>query len=486
MAVLKGLGLDAVFGHFEKMCAIPHGSTNEKELSDNLVKFAEEKGLYCRQDKAYNVLIKKPATKGYEHAEPVILQGHIDMVCEKEADVEHDFLKEGLKLIVDGDFIRADGTTLGADNGIAAAYMLAILEDDTMVHPPIEAIFTVEEEIGMGGAQAFDPIDIESKRMINIDTEEEGYLLVSCSGGRRMQVALPLGWQEIPSADDKAYEITVTGLIGGHSGQEIHLQRANANCLMGRVLSALEKEAQFSLASVDGGRLDNVICRETKAVITCSESQLNAIKKVVSFVANIVKEEYKPVDPSITISIEPIENTVEKVFTQDEKKSLIQILLLLPYGVQTMSMEMPGLVESSTNIGVVKTTDTQVEIENAIRSAVTSRKELICQRIEEVATLCGAKATGAHDYPGWKFDTESELLKILKEVYLDTTGKEAEVSAVHAGLECGLFGEKIPGLDMISIGPDMFDVHTPKERVSISSTIRTWDFIKAVLLKLAQ
>ena len=484
--VLQGLGLDTVFSYFEQLCDIPHGSKNEKAISDYMVAFAKERGLYCRQDEAYNVLVKKPATKGYEHAKPIILQGHIDMVCEKEEHITHDFLKDPLELVVDGDFIRANGTTLGADNGIAAAYILAILDaDDTLVHPPIEAIFTTEEEIGMGGANAFDPFDLEGRAFINLDTEEEGYLLVSCSGGRRVQISLPVVWEGAPKSE-QAYRILITGLRGGHSGQEIHLQRANASVLMGRVLHQLLKDVEFSLASIDGGRLDNVICRQTEAIITCSEAKVEEVKACIKEMESLLQEEYNSVDPSITIRIEEFSEPVTNVLATKEKDNLIRLLLLLPYGVQTMSMDMAGLVESSTNIGVIRTTQTHVEIENAVRSSVASRKEWICQRMKEIALLCGATVKENSDYPGWKFNPDSTLLTTLKEVYVGLTGKEAEVSAVHAGLECGLFGEKIEGLDMISIGPDMFDVHTPEEHLSISSTIRTWDFVLAILKKMAE
>lgn len=483
MNVLNGLGGDKVFYYFEKICDIPHGSFHEQALSDHIVNFAKERGLYCRQDEKYNVVIKKPASTGYETSPALIIQGHIDMVCEKNAGTVHDFRKDPLQLYIDGDYIKAKGTTLGADNGIAVAYMLALLDDDTLEHPPLECVFTVEEEIGMGGASALDAFDLEGKRFLNMDTEEEGHLMVSCCGGRRMRVYLPVERQERPVAG-KAYIIRIRGLKGGHSGSDIHLQRASANRLLGRLLFTLQKEMEYDLVLADGGNMDNAICREAEAVLYMEPAEKEKAKAILAAQEKIFREEYKDRETGITITLEEMNEDIPQTLTEQTKQNIISLLLLLPYGVQTMSSEMAGLVESSSNIGILKTNADHVFIDNAVRSSVESRKEFICQKIEAIAALCGATVEGVHDYPGWQYDPDSELLRIFKETWLEKFGVEPEVVAIHAGLECGLFAKKIPGLDLISLGPDMHDVHTPDERLSISSTIRVWEFLKLVLKKL--
>ncbi len=483
MNVLNHLGGDKVFYYFEKVCDIPHGSFHEQALSDYIMGFAKERGLYCRQDEKYNVVIKKPASAGYETAPALIIQGHIDMVCEKNAGTEHNFRKDPLKLYIDGDFIKAKGTTLGADNGIAVAYMLAILDDDTLEHPPLECVFTVEEEIGMGGAAALDAFDLEGKRFLNMDTEEEGHLMVSCCGGRRMRVYLPVERQERP-VGGKAYIIQIRGLKGGHSGADIHLQRASANRLLGRLLFILREQMEYDLVLAEGGNMDNAICRESDAVLYMDPAERSKAEAILAEQEKIFQEEYKDRETGITITLDEMNEEIPQTLTEKTKDAIIAMLLLLPYGVQTMSSEMEGLVESSSNIGILKTNADHVFIDNAVRSSVETRKEFICQKIKAIASLCGATVEGVHDYPGWQFNPDSELLKICKDVYAEKFGQEPEVVAIHAGLECGLFAKKIKGLDLISFGPNMFDVHTPDERLSISSTIRVWEYLKEILKRL--
>lgn len=483
MGVLEHLGGDKVFHYFEKICNIPHGSSHEEQISNYIVNFAKERGFYCRQDDKYNVVVKKPGSAGYETAPAVILQGHIDMVCEKNAGTEHNFLEDPLKLYIDGDFIRAEGTTLGADNGIAVAYMLAVLDSETMEHPPIEAVFTTEEEIGMGGAAEFDAFDLQGKRFLNMDTEEEGCLMVSCCGGRRVRVYLPVERKERPIGA-QAFSISIRGLKGGHSGSDIHLQRASANRLLGRVLYALREKVEYDLVLAEGGNMDNAICREAEAVLYINPAEQEKVKIFLAEQEKIFREEYLSRENGITITMEPMNEEIPQTLTEEVKNRLIALLLLLPYGVQTMSREMEGLVESSSNIGILKTYPEHIFIDNAVRSSVESRKELICQKIQVAAELCGASAEGIHDYPGWQYRPNSELLGIFKETYREFYGREPEVVAIHAGLECGLFSRKIKDLDMISFGPDMYDVHTPEERLSISSTIRVWEYLKEVLKRL--
>lgn len=483
MKSLQELAENRVFYYFQKICAIPHGSTQEKQISDYIASFARERGLFYRQDEKYNVLIKKPGSKGCENAPALIVQGHIDMVCEKNAGTEHDFLNDSLQLYIDGDFIRARGTTLGADNGIAAAYMLAMLEDDTLEHPPLECVFTTEEEIGMGGAKAFDTSDLQGKRFLNMDTEEEGHLMVSCCGGRRMRVYLPAE-RIAEESGAKPFILRIRGLKGGHSGSDIHLQRANANVLLGRVLYEMREQMDFALVRADGGNMDNAICREAEAVFCIQAEQEGAALSLLKELEKTFCEEYKDRESGITIEMEEVREQIADTLTQTTRDYLIALLLLLPYGVQTMDTGMEGLVESSSNIGILKTYEDHIYVDNAVRSSVESRKESICRKIEALGELCGAKVVGENDYPGWKYNPQSELLEIFKETWQDCFGEAPKVVAIHAGLECGLFAEKIAGLDLISLGPDMFDVHTPDERLSISSTLRVWEFLRLVLKKL--
>ena len=482
MNVLDHLGCDKVFTYFEAVCDIPHGSFHEKELSDYIVAFAKERGLYCRQDARHNVIIKKPGTAGYEKSPALIIQGHIDMVCEKNADTEHDFLTEPLKLYIDGDDIKARGTTLGADNGIAVAYMLALLDAENMEHPPLECVFTVEEEIGMGGATDLDAFDLEGKRFLNMDTEEEGYLMVSCCGGRRLRMYLPAE-RKAASADKKTVAVRIRGLKGGHSGADIHLQRASANVLMGRLLLELREKIGYDLVQVNGGNMDNAICREAEAILCIDPAREGEAKERLAELQDIFWAEYKDRESDILLTMEETEAAAE-VLTGEVRDNIIALLQLLPYGVQTMDTNMEGLVESSSNIGILRTEEDHIFIDNAVRGSVESRKEAICKKIEVLGELCGAKVVGVNDYPGWQYNPDSELLKIFKEAWTEKFGKEPKVVAIHAGLECGLFAKKIPGLDLISLGPDMHDVHTPDERLSISSTIRVWEYLKYVLKKL--
>nr|WP_294680428.1 aminoacyl-histidine dipeptidase [uncultured Anaerotignum sp.] len=481
MNVLSHLGCDKVFEYFERICDIPHGSFHEKALSDYIVAFAKERGFYCRQDERQNVLIKKPGTAGYENSPALIMQGHIDMVCDKNEDTNHDFLTEPLKLYIDGDDIKAKGTTLGADNGIAAAYMLALLDAKEIPHPPLECVFTVEEEIGMGGATDFDAFDLEGKRFLNMDTEEEGHLMVSCCGGRRMRVYLPVERKPL-QAGAKAVSVHIRGLKGGHSGSDIHLQRASANVLLGRFLYALREQVDFALVSADGGNMDNAICREAEAVLAVASEQVQQVQAIVEEIDQVFREEYKDRESDILMTAEL--TAAEEALTAETRDNLIALLQLLPYGVQTMDTNLDGLVESSSNIGILKTNADHIFIDNAVRGSVESRKDAICKKIEVLGSLCGARVVGVNDYPGWKYNPDSELLRIFKAAWEEKFGAAPKVVAIHAGLECGLFAKKIPNLDLISLGPNMYDVHTPDERLSISSTIRVWEYLKLVLTKM--
>ncbi|WP_069649051.1 aminoacyl-histidine dipeptidase [Caloranaerobacter ferrireducens] len=478
--VLNNLEPKAVFKYFEEISRIPRGSGNEREISDYLVSFAKKNNLEVIQDDALNVIIKKCGTSGYENSPTVILQGHMDMVCEKDKEIEHDFEKDPLKLRIDGDFVRATGTTLGADNGIAIAYCLAILESKEIPHPPLEVVFTTEEETGMGGASALNPSILKGKILINIDSEEEGKLLVSCAGGVRTRVILPIVKMQV---DEKlnAYRIKIKGLKGGHSGMEIDKGRGNANKLMGRVLKDIQKTLSFYLANISGGAKMNAIPREAEAVILIDPENEQKLNEKIKCWNETLRNEFKSTDPDVNVELEKLNDNIDSVFSIETTEKVVDLLVMIPNGIQTMSMEIQGLVQSSTNLGVVAVKDNEVVFESAVRSSVRSLKYDIVSQTETVAKAIGAKLITESDYPEWQYNPNSYIRKVFVKVYRDLYGKEPEITAIHAGLECGLFKEKLGDIDMISFGPNMYDVHTPNEHLSISSTKRTWDYLLAVL-----
>lgn len=470
-----------VISYFSEICKIPHGSGNEKAISDYLVRFAKQHNLYYFQDKENNIIIKKSGTKGYENSEPVILQGHMDMVCEKNNDTIHDFLNDPIKLIVDGDFLRADGTTLGGDNGIAVAYSLAILASNDIEHPPLEVLITTNEEVGMDGANALNAKLLNGKKLINIDSEEEGYFLVSCAGGMRGTIHLPISYKDVKN-DLNAYIVKVKGLKGGHSGMEIIKQRANANKLMGRILSRLNENDNINIANISGGAKDNAIPREAHALILTKEDNANLLK-LINILQDEFMYEFKKCEESVIIELEKT-NLPQKMFDNETTKKVIDILVLIPNGIQAMSLDIDGLVETSTNVGVVETKADEVIFTSAVRSCVSTRKYQVQNQLKHLCDVVGATLTIKGAYPAWEYKDNSQLREVFQNVYKKMYGKEAIIQAIHAGLECGLFSEKMPDCDMISFGPDMFDVHTPDEKVSISSVNRCWEFLKEVLKEL--
>jgi len=479
MRILEKLQPERVFYNFEELSRIPRCSGNEKKVSDYLVDFAKKHNLDVIQDEALNIIIKKSGTAGYENAPTVVLQGHIDMVCEKRSDVEHNFCLDPIALRVEGDYIMATGTTLGADNGIAAAMCMAILESKDIPHPPLEVLLTTSEETGMDGAIALDPKNIEGKILINIDSEEEGKALVSCAGGERDEIEIPIKWEAFDESFIP-YSISFKGLKGGHSGMEINEGRANANVLMGRVLAELNNNIGFRLVSIDGGSKTNAIPREAKAVVVVSSKDEDKFKKVVTKMENAFKNEYNSADPNLVVEIGK-EKAVEKVFSNDTTDKMIAALMLIPNGVQTMSKEMEGLVESSNNLGIVTTLDDSISFKCSIRSSVRSLKEKMANQMELIAKITGGKWNAYAAYPEWEYSPNSYIRDIFKKVYKEMTGEELEIAAIHAGLECGLFKEKFAEMDMVSFGPNMYAVHTPDEKLSISSTKRTWELLLNVL-----
>lgn len=472
--------LDNIFKYFEEISKIPRGSGNEKAISDYLVSFAKKHNLEVIQDEVYNIIIKKPATPGYENGPTVILQGHMDMVCEKNKDKVHDFTKDPITLRYIDDMIYADNTTLGADNGIAVAMAMAILASDDVKHPPLEVVLTVDEESGMTGAHALNPEHLKGRILINMDTEEEGKLLVSCAGGLRTTITLEADWKK-PEEGYEAYRIEIKGLKGGHSGADIDKERGNSNKLLGRVLNAVYKEMPFQLSHLSGGSKSNAIPREAEAVVFIPSDKSQVLIKTINEWDNILKNEYKISDPEVTVNVHKADNSFENVLSWEKTEKAIALLMTIPNGIQTMSKSIDGLVESSNNLGVVSTNEEGITFDSAVRSSLDSLKEYIKEQIYTVAKLVGANFNAFGDYPGWEYNPNSRIREVFQRVYREKYGKEAEIIAVHAGVECGLFGEKIEGLDMISFGPDMYDVHTPNEHVSISSTKRTYEYLLAVL-----
>jgi dipeptidase D len=477
---INNLEPSLVFSYFEEISQIPRGSGNEKAISDYLVKFAKGKNLKVIQDSVYNIIIKKPGTPGYENAPAVILQGHMDMVCEKNKNKQHDFEKDPLNLRIIDDMIYATDTTLGADNGIAVAFSLALLASTDIPHPALEVLLTVEEETGLNGAAAVNEKHLEGKYLINMDSEEEGRLLVSCAGGARTIQSIPIVWENVlPNL--VSYVISITGLKGGHSGMEIHKGRGNSNKLIGRVLNALDSQFEYYIKEINGGSKMNAIPRESDAVILLKAEDIVKLEDNITTLNKIISNELRAVDEDFQLSTERIDYNYAEVFSKETKDKIITSLVLIPNGIQTMSMEIPGLVESSTNLGVVTTTTSSITLESAVRSSVKSLKAHIISIGRRLSHITEAEFSVSSEYPQWEYNPVSELRKIFVKVYETEFGKTPDIYAIHAGVECGLFEEKLPGLDMISFGANMYDVHTPNEHVSISSIQRTWDYLLAVL-----
>lgn len=479
MKILQNLEPKAVFQYFEDISNIPRGSGNEKGISDYLLNFGKELGLESIQDEALNVIIKKPGTPGYENAPTVIIQGHMDMVCEKNNGVEHDFEKDPLKLRIVDDYIYATDTTLGADNGIAVAYAMAILASNDIPHPPIEVLLTTDEETGMSGAMAIKKENLQGKILINLDNEEEGYLLVSCAGGVRSTATLKVDEQEIGSK--KLIKINISGLKGGHSGMDIIKERGNSNKILGRVLKGLLREVKFNLVSLNGGSKNNAIPREAEAIIAVNPNDENTAIEVINNWNNIIENELRAQDPGLKIEASITDIKTCKEFTDESTKKVVDLLYIYPNGINSKSTEIEGLVESSTNLGVLTTKDGVVEFDSAIRSSIPSLKEEIVLRSKTIVELLGGKFETTSDYPGWEYDPNSKVRDICQKVHKDMYGKEAKIVAIHAGVECGLFNEKLGNLDMISFGPNLYDVHTPDEHMSISSVKNCYEYLLGIL-----
>ncbi len=474
MAVLSNLEPKAVFEYFEKLCAVPHGSGNTKIISDLCVSFAKELGLKWRQDELNNVVIWKDGTPGYEDADPVILQGHMDMVCAKTEDCPKDMAREGLDLATDGEYVWAEETSLGGDNCIAVAMALAILADKTMPHPPLEAVFTVDEEVGMEGAFGLDCSDLKGRQLLNLDSEEEGIFTVSCAGGVRMDCMLPGAQRSLTG--ETGYAVTISGLQGGHSGAEIDKGRASANVLAGRTLySAMERVPGLRLADIRGGKFDNVICPYSESRIAVPAGREAVFEAFIKEFDGILKNEYAGRDEGVSLVCE--KTALETALSPEDTGRLLRTLLILPQGVQAMNVDFPGLVQTSLNLGVMRMEEDGVHLTVSIRSCIASQKAELCQRVRAIIETGGGTAEARSDYPGWQYQRDSLLRRRLMEVYRDHTGKDAVIEATHGGLECGLFIEKLPGLDAVSLGPELRDIHSPRERLGVASTERVYRLV---------
>jgi len=486
MGVLDGFEPRKVLKYFEEICGIPHGSGNTKQISDYLAGFAAERGLRYIQDEYNNVVIYQEGTGDRAGSAPVILQGHMDMVCEKEdwcdKDMEHEHIDLEVTETFEAAWISAKGTTLGGDDGIAVAYMLAILDSPEIVHPPLECVFTVDEEIGMLGAAAMDMSCLSGRTMINLDSEEEGYILASCAGGATVTVHLPVMTDKTESGT--ALTVTVSGLYGGHSGTEIDKGRAIANVVIGRALYNIRKQdATLRLADIHGGLKDNAISRRCDAVIVTENP--DGIRSVAEKLTELLRNEYKYTEPGIQVSVTESEmpETAFDIYSTDR---VITALMNLPYGIQSMSLDIKGLVETSLNPGILVTVpeDSEVQISYSVRSSVGSRKQELIDRLESLAVFLDGYITSMGDYPAWEYAPESRLRDIITEVFDEQYGREPVVQALHAGVECGLFAGNLPGLDAVSIGPDMVDIHTPQEHMIIDSVQRTWELLLETLKRL--
>ncbi|BCZ45847.1 aminoacyl-histidine dipeptidase [Clostridium gelidum] len=478
--ILKDIQPVEVFKYFEELSQIPRGSGNEKEVSDYLVSFAKEHNLECVQDSALNVVIKKKATTGYENSPAVVLQGHMDMVCEKNIDIEHDFSKDPLKLRIIDDMVYATGTTLGADNGIAVAMGLAILSSNEYEHPAMELLVTTSEETGMYGAMALDPKNIEGRTLINIDSEEEGVLLVSCAGGITAKTTIPAAWEAI-DGNLVPYIIKIRGLKGGHSGMEIDKERGNSNKLMGRILMCILSEIDFRLSSLNGGSKHNAIPRETDAVILVRPEDKALAEKKISECGELFKTELRASDSDVRVEFEVLPTMIEEMLSKESTNNVVNYLYLVINGVTSMSMDIKGLVESSLNLGVISTHNDSMEFISSIRSSVRSLKNELYNRLVVTAKLNGGSVASEGGYPEWSYNPDSKIRVIFEEVYEKMYGKKPHITAIHAGLECGLFAEKFGELDAISFGPNLYDVHTPNEHMSIASVQRMWEYLLKVL-----
>ena len=476
---LSGLKPERVFYYFEQICSIPHGSGNTRQISDFLAAFAKEQGLRYVQDELNNVIIFAQGTCGMEDHAPVILQGHMDMVCQKDADCPIDMTSQGLDLTFDAECVFAKGTTLGGDDGIALAYALAILEDPTIPHPPLEVVFTVDEETGMEGATGVDLSALQGRRLINIDSEEEGVFTVACAGGARATIAMPVQRRAVYGP---CVRLVVEGLQGGHSGVEIHKNRGNATKIMGQLLSRIQELMPLSITSISGGSKDNAIPRSCQVNLVALGMGLERINDVAAQLEQEIREQFD--EPDVKIYGDDVDAFGGNALSTQLSAKLIALLCSVPNGVQSWSPDIPGLVQTSLNLGVTNLEKESLKLTFAVRSSVNQEKLDLLEQLRQLAKMQECEYSETGSYPAWEYVKDSKLRDTMVRVYTEMFGKEPQVVAIHAGLECGILSDKLPGLECVSIGPQMHDIHTSRERLEIASTERTWNFLLETLRSL--
>ncbi|HDQ14549.1 MAG TPA: aminoacyl-histidine dipeptidase [Sediminispirochaeta sp.] len=482
---LNNIDPQRVLHYFEEISQIPRCSGHEAALRDYLKKFAETHQLAWQEDRVGNLVIRKPGTPSLEDSPTVVLQGHMDMVCEKNTDTKHDFLNDPIKLKVDGDWLRAEGTTLGADNGVAVAMGLAVLESETIEHGPLEVLLTVDEESGLTGALELDTTLISGKILVNIDSEEEGTFYIGCAGGVTTTGMIPVEWTETPS-DIRHFKLSVKGLKGGHSGGDIHEQRGNAVKIAARILWELKEKLNLRISGLKGGGLHNAIPRETFASFCVPAEQSDQAREIFSEQAEAIKTEFGSREPDLKIELTTADAAPSRVLSAKAGAKTIDCLLIMPHGVDEMSETIPGLVETSTNLAAAELLDHEVKVLTSQRSSSISKRDYIAARVTTVLRSAGAKVSYRSIYPAWTPDPENPLVPIFKNTYESISGQKAQVTAIHAGLECGVIGDKFQGMTMISFGPDLREVHTPAEQLNLPSLKRSWDLLLRVLKELAK
>ena len=483
MEIVKGLKPESFWKHFYNLTRIPRKSGNEEGVRKYAASFAEEHKLDYKIDAIGNIIIRRPASPGKENSPSVVLQGHMDMVCEKNRDYEHDFSKDPIKLKIEDGWLKAEGTTLGADNGVAVAAGLAVLESDEALGP-VEVLLTVDEETGLTGAMELDPSIVESRILINLDSEEDGVVYVGCAGGKNTDGYIPVAFEAAPSGY-KAYKLVITGLKGGHSGGEIHLQLGNSIQFGSRFLYEAGKLFDLRFSSVEGGGTHNVIPREFFADLLVAEADAASFEAYAAGYQETIRSEYSLNEPNLSITVsacDAADKAFAEVYTEESQQRVVNLLYSLPHGVVKMSQVLDNLVQTSTNLATVQLQEnSELFVENCSRSSVDSECDDIAARAAAAMEAAGGRVVYMHDYPGWNPDPESQIRKIAEKVYKDVFGRDVEIKAIHAGLECGVIGEKFDSLDMISFGPELSDVHTPGEKMEINSVEKCWKFLIAIL-----
>lgn len=483
MSIISDLEPQRLWKHFDEIRKIPHPSRHEKQLADYVISVAKKLGLEYEEDDVHNVLIKKPATKGHESAKPIVLQSHLDMVCEKNSDKEFDWDKDEIELKREGDWLTANGTTLGSDNGIGIAAALSILEDDDLVHGPIEALFTVDEETGLNGAMNLSSDWLQGRTMINMDSEDLGIFSIGCAGGADTHLALPLNRKK--AGGDTLLRIHLTGLRGGHSGLDIDEGRGNAVKIINRLLYQLNENIAIEIVCMDGGDKHNAIPREAVAKIVCNGNEEKEITSWLDNAMDDIKTEFQPIEKNITLKMQRLSEEIPQVLDVESQKTLLALIFALPHGPLAMSRAIKGLVETSNNVASIKCSDSHARLHLSSRSSNGAALKATRDKLTAIGRLAGATVEKPEGYPGWLPNLDSDILKVALKTYKEVAGEEAKYEAIHAGLECGLIGDKYDGMDMISLGPTIKYPHSPEEKVHIGSVETFYQHVTKMLQTLA-